>query len=148
MLKKYCEIFYIEYIGSNKANTLINGNIYKVVDIIENYYYKIMDYSNVELIVEPHLTKIFPILKVKIDENIKKQNEKMDQRYVFTLNDLLLNKVYDVISIETGFKKDDTYRIIDESEEDYMYPKEIFEIVEDNRKIIENIKSPTSHNKR
>jgi hypothetical protein len=34
-------------------------------------------------------------------------------------------KVYDVISIEL-----DWYRIIDESEEDYMYPPQAFEIVD------------------
>jgi hypothetical protein len=39
--------------------------------------------------------------------------------------DLVYGKVYDVISIEW-----DWYRIIDESEEDYMYPPEAFEIVE------------------
>ena len=75
------------------------------------------------------------ILKVKIIENIKIKNENMDQRYIFTLNDLLFNKIYDVISIETGFEKDDTYRIIDESGEDYIYPKELFEIIEDYRKL-------------
>ena len=39
--------------------------------------------------------------------------------------DLAQGKVYDVISIEEGF-----YRIIDESDEDYMYPPEMFEIIE------------------
>jgi len=34
-------------------------------------------------------------------------------------------KVYDVISIELGW-----YRIIDESEEDYIYPPDAFEIVD------------------
>lgn len=35
------------------------------------------------------------------------------------------NKIYDVISIEK-----DWYRIIDDSGEDYLYPPELFEIVE------------------
>jgi hypothetical protein len=39
--------------------------------------------------------------------------------------DLVYGKVYDVISIEL-----DWYRIIDESEEDYMYSPKAFEIVE------------------
>lgn len=34
------------------------------------------------------------------------------------------NKIYDVISIEK-----DWYRIIDDSGEDYLYPPELFEIV-------------------
>lgn len=43
-------------------------------------------------------------------------------------NDFLVlthNKIYDVISIEK-----DWYRIIDDSGEDYLYPPELFEIVE------------------
>jgi len=43
----------------------------------------------------------------------------------FTVTGPLYGKVYDVISIERGW-----YRIIDESEEDYIYPPEEFEIVE------------------
>lgn len=39
---------------------------------------------------------------------------------------LLKNKVYEVISTEKGW-----YRIIDETEEDYLYPPDVFEIVED-----------------
>lgn len=38
---------------------------------------------------------------------------------------LINGKIYSVISIEK-----DWYRIIDESEEDYLYPPELFEIVE------------------
>ena len=34
-------------------------------------------------------------------------------------------KIYDVISIERGW-----YRIIDDSGEDYLYPPDMFEIVE------------------
>ena len=39
---------------------------------------------------------------------------------------LIYGKVYDVISIEKGW-----YRIIDETKEDYLYPPEFFDIVED-----------------
>lgn len=56
------------------------------------------------------------------------------EKYVDTPNsyqifmDLIPNKVYEVLSIEKGW-----YRIIDESEEDYLYPPEKFEIVEKSR---------------
>lgn len=39
--------------------------------------------------------------------------------------ELTHNKIYDVISVEKGW-----YRIIDDSGEDYLYPPELFEIVE------------------
>ena len=39
--------------------------------------------------------------------------------------DVIPNKIYEVLSIERGW-----YRIIDESEEDYLYPSEKFKIVE------------------
>lgn len=45
-----------------------------------------------------------------------------DQGQTMDLED---GKIYDVISIEH-----DWYRIIDESEEDYLYPPEFFEIIE------------------
>ena len=53
--------------------------------------------------------------------------EKMD--YLVKDNDIALikDKVYDVLSIE----KYGYYRIIDESEEDYLYPPSFFEIVEE-----------------
>lgn len=38
---------------------------------------------------------------------------------------LLNDKVYDVLSIEK-----DWYRIIDETNEDYLFPPELFEIIE------------------
>ena len=45
--------------------------------------------------------------------------------------DVLPGKVYEVLSIEDGW-----YRIVDESEEDYLYPPENFEIVvEDEQEI-------------
>lgn len=39
--------------------------------------------------------------------------------------DVIPNKIYEVLSIEKGF-----YRIVDESEEDYLYPPEKFEVVD------------------
>ena len=39
---------------------------------------------------------------------------------------LTKNKVYDVISVEDG-----AYRIVDETEEDFLFPANEFEIVED-----------------
>ena len=39
---------------------------------------------------------------------------------------LINNKVYDVISVEDG-----AYRIVDETEEDFLFPANEFEIVED-----------------
>jgi len=141
MVKEFRDIFYVKYIGRINNRSFNKNGIYKVVNVIDNYY-RIIDNENIECTLEPHLVKIFPILKVKIIEKNKKQNEMMDKKKVLTLNDLLLDKVYDVISIETGFKKDDTYRIIDESEEDYLYPKEIFEIIEDNRNLIKKYEMP------
>ena len=38
--------------------------------------------------------------------------------------DVIPNKIYEVLSIEKG-----RYRIIDESEEDYLYPPEKFEVI-------------------
>lgn len=39
--------------------------------------------------------------------------------------DLIVGKIYKVLSVEKGW-----YRIVDESDEDYLYPPELFEIVE------------------
>ena len=38
---------------------------------------------------------------------------------------LIQDKIYNVLSIEEGW-----YRIIDETEDDYLFPPELFEIVE------------------
>ena len=38
------------------------------------------------------------------------------------------NKIYDVISIESGW-----YRIIEDSGDDYLYPPDMFEIVEEDK---------------
>ena len=39
--------------------------------------------------------------------------------------DVIPNKIYEVLSVEKGW-----YRIVDESDEDYLYPPEKFEVVE------------------
>ena len=39
--------------------------------------------------------------------------------------ELINGKIYDVISVEK-----DWYRVKDETEEDYLYPPEVFEVVE------------------
>ena len=39
--------------------------------------------------------------------------------------DVIPNKNYEVLSVEKGW-----YRIVDESDEDYLYPPEKFEVVE------------------
>lgn len=39
---------------------------------------------------------------------------------------MINGKVYDVISIEMGW-----YRIIDEEGEDYLYPPELFEVIDE-----------------
>ena len=39
---------------------------------------------------------------------------------------MINGKIYDVISIENGW-----YRIIDEEGEDYLYPPELFEVIND-----------------
>lgn len=54
----------------------------------------------------------------KTVENYIVENNRMD---------LIPGKVYDVIKVE----KHGWYRIIDESGEDYMYPPELFEVVEE-----------------
>lgn len=52
----------------------------------------------------------------------------MKVKYVGVVSDpmeLITGKVYKCIGIEKGW-----YRVIDETEEDYLYPPEEFEIVE------------------
>lgn len=43
---------------------------------------------------------------------------------------MIRNKVYDILSIEYGLEYG-FYRVIDESGEDYLYPEEVFEDVDD-----------------
>ena len=57
-------------------------------------------------------------------------------------DDLELNKIYPVVEAESSDPA--TYlRVIDESEEDYLYPKEMFEIVnlpaQIQNRVLENI---------
>ena len=116
---------YVEYLGRNNNLNLTKNKIYKVLNIIEKYYYSIKDDSNIESIYEPNIFKIFPLLKVKY---IGKDN--------FSLKK---DKLYDVISIESGFNINDSYRIIDETDDDYLFNKNDFEIIENNiNKIYEN----------
>lgn len=51
----------------------------------------------------------------------------MKIKYIGKLDDVDLteNKIYKVLSIEKGW-----YRIIDDSDDDYLYPPNLFEIVE------------------
>ena len=53
--------------------------------------------------------------------------KKMKVKWLCKTDFLVLtnNKIYDVISIERGW-----YRIIDDSGDDYLYPPDMFEIVE------------------
>lgn len=60
-------------------------------------------------------------MKVRV---IESQREKAP----CTTCDLLPGKIYDVIEITPKWK---WYRIVDECGEDYMYPPELFEIVEE-----------------
>ena len=63
---------------------------------------------------------------MKVKCIIKPEKKSKPDDFHFYLGDLIYGKVYDVISVE-----EDWYRIIDESEEDYIYPPELFEIVEE-----------------
>lgn len=55
----------------------------------------------------------------------------MKVKYVGETNlaTFIKNKTYEVISIENEW-----YRIIDETNEDYLYPPELFEVANENRK--------------
>ena len=56
-------------------------------------------------------------------------------------DDLQLNKIYAIVEPETNDPQD-YLRIIDESEEDYLYPRQMFEIVN----FSENIQSRLREN--
>lgn len=51
----------------------------------------------------------------------------MKVKYIGNLDDVDLteNKIYKVLSVEKGW-----YRIIDDSDDNYLYPPDIFEIIE------------------
>lgn len=55
----------------------------------------------------------------------KLPNQNMPEPFA---TDLIDGKIYEVIEIT---KKRKWYRIVDESGEDYLYPPQLFEIVED-----------------
>lgn len=60
-------------------------------------------------------------MKVRVDENKRKDIS------LYT-RDLLPGKIYTVMEITPKWQ---WYRIVDECGEDYMYPPELFEIVEE-----------------
>lgn len=63
------------------------------------------------------------MIKLKIKYIGKREIDTPNSYKIFM--DVIPNKIYEVLSIEKGF-----YRIVDESEEDYLYPPEKFEIVD------------------
>ena len=63
--------------------------MFNVIDIIENYFCLVIDNNKEESILEPHLTKFFPLLKVKIKKNIIKMYRKLDPKHTFSLEDLI-----------------------------------------------------------
>lgn len=66
----------------------------------------------------------------------------MDVRYIGETEKLVLThgKTYKVVSIEKGW-----YRVIDDSHEDYLYPPELFEIIEGDKDISELIDAGNIH---
>ena len=65
---------------------------------------------------------------MKNQTKINRQKMSMKVRYKGKTEFLVLtnNQIYDVISIEKGW-----YRIIDDSDDDYLYPPELFDIIEE-----------------
>ena len=63
------------------------------------------------------------MIKLKI-KYVGEREVDIPNSYVIFM-DVIPNKIYEVLSVERGF-----YRIIDESGEDYLYPPEKFEIIE------------------
>lgn len=61
------------------------------------------------------------------EEFYKIPQEQRENEIFFTTMDFKLGKAYKVLSIE----RRGWYRIVDESGEDYVYPPEMFEIVEE-----------------
>ena len=62
--------------------------------------------------------------KIQIEEGAMIMKVKFLGKTEFLV--LTNGKIYDVLSVERGF-----YRIVDDSGEDYLYPPEYFEIVEE-----------------
>jgi len=63
-------------------------------------------------------------MKVKCIIKPEKKSKPNDFRLYF--GNLDYGKIYEVISVEK-----DWYRIVDNSDEDYLYPPELFEVVEE-----------------
>ena len=59
---------------------------------------------------------------IRETEDLQRDPKKFELYY----DDLVYEKIYNVLSIEK-----DWYRIIDGSEEDYLYPPELFKVVEE-----------------
>lgn len=66
----------------------------------------------------------FGVIKLKV-RYIGEREVDVPNSYVLFM-DVLPGKVYEVLSIHDGW-----YRLIDESEEDYLYPPENFEVVDE-----------------
>jgi len=65
------------------------------------------------------------VLKVKCIKDFKKPEYK-PKKFEIYFGDLEYGKIYEVISIEKEW-----YRVIDRSDEAYLYPPELFEVVEE-----------------
>lgn len=69
------------------------------------------------------------MIKLKVKYIGKREVDVPNSYKIFM--DVLPGKVYEVLSVENGW-----YRLIDESEEDYLYPPENFEEVAENEQDI------------
>ena len=69
------------------------------------------------------------MIKLKVKYIGKREVDVPNSYKIFM--DVLPGKVYEVVSVENGW-----YRLIDESEEDYLYPPENFEEVAENEQDI------------
>ena len=76
------------------------------------------------------LLTYFLLNAIKAKGGLRIGIKKMKVKWLGKTDFLVLtnNKIYDVISIESGW-----YRIIDDSDEDYLYPPDMFEIVEEDK---------------
>jgi len=61
---------------------------------------------------------IKPYLDEKLDGNL------VEGAYEGEMISLTMNKVYDVVE-----QDDEYYRIVDDTDEDYLYPKSMFEVI-------------------
>ncbi|WP_157784183.1 hypothetical protein [Treponema primitia] len=79
---------------------------------MDDYYYRLLDDKDVDCVFQPEIFVIAPVLKVRF----------LGKSTPMTLTH---GRIYDVLDIERGW-----YRIIDETDEDYLYGKDCFEIIE------------------